>query len=86
MKFLIEAAETILIGDFVILPVPNILFPREIHLMGKVLDVSFDAYPEVVELKVKLLAHIDGVQDDNFLVGIRRERKVGVIRGQGIEQ
>lgn len=80
MKFLIEAAENVEAGDFVVLPVAGEDFPRGIHLMGRVLAVAFDAHPEVVELRVKLSAHVDGVQDDNYLVGIRRERKIGIIR------
>lgn len=77
MKIIIEQAKDVKVGDFVIVPVHNVNYDRDVHFMGEV--SKFDFSQGIVEIEVKLAAHVDG-KTGVEKYGMKPHRKIGIIR------
>jgi len=80
VQILIDIAAIARVDDIITLAVHNDDSERGVHLVGRILQINPEPHPDIIEFKVKLLAHCDGNTGEQD-VGMKPWRKIGIIRG-----
>jgi len=78
IKFIIDEAEKVQVGDVIIGVVGNEEWPRDCYYIGEVREIT-SPHPDLIGFMVKILAHLDGEKGIKEMVS-RPYRKVGIIR------
>lgn len=79
IEFMIKPADEALVGDIITMPVRSGEHDREIHCIGRVLEIS-NPHPDITEFNLNLFAHIDERKEGKFRIGIRHDAKIAIMR------
>jgi hypothetical protein len=81
VQVLIAAAATVVAGDVIVVAAHAEDYDRGVHLVGRILAIKPEPHPEIIQFRVRVMAHQDptrvGGEHD---LGMRAERKVAIFR------